>query len=439
MTGSCRYDRKSGPMWRRAACALNRFSRCAVMAVRASLAFILIVSIAANLARASGNEAVPAHPHRSADPGLLQMHPASVPQGRETFYAVECAIFGPVPENVAALRLYGFADQADSLQSARCGFAFTHDHFFLRIVYWPSLHAMPRGTVFVIPGRSDFPDRYLDVVAKLRARGFAVISYDLRGQGLSQRAPGMARAKIGHVGRFDEYFADLEAVMQAAASQALPAPYLALAHSLGGAVFLSAPENVLCGFSAAVLSAPMIEIQAPIPPSVQALLVAPLLALGLGAYALPDSVTPGGFAGNPYTTDKARYERMINLRKNAPGLYVGPPSIAWLAAARSAMDRLRSPWFELSSAMPVLIVGPEKDAIASSPAMRAFAARHDNTTFVAIKDARHQILNETDANQTIFWRHFDAFVADIDTDQGRCQGSQGESLSHGRNAPRERG
>ena len=44
-----------------------------------------------------------------------------------------------------------------------------------------------RGTVVIIGGRGDFAERYFETMRELMARGFAVASVDLRGQGGSER------------------------------------------------------------------------------------------------------------------------------------------------------------------------------------------------------------------------------------------------------------
>src|ERR1700744_5118098 len=44
-----------------------------------------------------------------------------------------------------------------------------------------------KGTVCVFQGRAEFIEKYFEVVRDLRARGFAVATFDWRGQGLSDR------------------------------------------------------------------------------------------------------------------------------------------------------------------------------------------------------------------------------------------------------------
>jgi alpha-beta hydrolase superfamily lysophospholipase len=70
----------------------------------------------------------------------------------------------------------------------------------------------------------------------LRRRGFAVAVMDWRGQGHSSRQ--LPDPRKGHVASFAEYEIDVETFMQRVVIPHCPPPYVALAHSMGGAVML---------------------------------------------------------------------------------------------------------------------------------------------------------------------------------------------------------
>ena len=63
-----------------------------------------------------------------------------------------------------------------------------------------------RGTVCLFQGRAEFIEKYFETVRDLRSRGFAVATFDWRGQGLSDRA--LADPYKGHVSDFAEFFGD---------------------------------------------------------------------------------------------------------------------------------------------------------------------------------------------------------------------------------------
>src|SRR5438552_4166784 len=107
------------------------------------------------------------------------------------------------------------------------------DGITLRTARWPSLSPKPKGTICLFQGRSEYIEKYFEVIRDLRARGFAVATLDWRGQGLSERA--LPNARKGHVHDFSEYDRDLEAFMKEVVLPDCPPPHFALGHSMGAA------------------------------------------------------------------------------------------------------------------------------------------------------------------------------------------------------------
>jgi alpha-beta hydrolase superfamily lysophospholipase len=95
-----------------------------------------------------------------------------------------------------------------------------------------------KGTVVLLQGRAEYIEKYFETVRDLRARGFAVATFDWRGQGLSDR--GLKDRNKGHVRNFSEYATDLEAIMQQVVLPDCPPPIFALAHSMGAAIAIRA-------------------------------------------------------------------------------------------------------------------------------------------------------------------------------------------------------
>src|SRR5581483_5466696 len=62
----------------------------------------------------------------------------------------------------------------------------TRDGVTLRFARWLPPPGR-KGTVCIFPGRTEFIEKYFEVVRDLRTRGFAVAILDWRGQGGSQR------------------------------------------------------------------------------------------------------------------------------------------------------------------------------------------------------------------------------------------------------------
>ena len=69
-----------------------------------------------------------------------------------------------------------------------------------------------KGTVVVLNGRTEFVERYFETFNDLTKRGFAVASFDWRGQGGSQRL--LKNPMRGYVNSFADYDKDLSAIME---------------------------------------------------------------------------------------------------------------------------------------------------------------------------------------------------------------------------------
>src|SRR4249920_1675937 len=113
----------------------------------------------------------------------------------------------------------------------------TPDGVSLRFARWAPPPGR-KGTVCLFQGRSEFIEKYFETVRDLRARGFAVATFDWRGQGMSDR--GLSDRSRGHVRNFSEYATDLEAIMQQVVLPDCPPPIFALAHSMGAAIAIRA-------------------------------------------------------------------------------------------------------------------------------------------------------------------------------------------------------
>ena len=118
---------------------------------------------------------------------------------------------------------------------ASVGTVKTSDGVILRFARWEPPPGR-KGTLCVFPGRTEFIEKYFEVVRDARARGFAVAILDWCGQGLSERA--LPNGRKGHVYDFSEYHRDLEAFVKEVVLPDCPPPLFAIGHSMGGSVML---------------------------------------------------------------------------------------------------------------------------------------------------------------------------------------------------------
>ena len=282
----------------------------------------------------------------------------------------------------------------------------------LRAALWQPAARQARGTICLMQGRSEFIEKYFEVISELRQRGFAVCAFDWRGQGGSERLT--ADPRKGHAGRFDDYAGDLSGVLEHMIAKRCPQPYFGLAHSMGGAALLIALRRGEKRIARAVLTSPMARLhESQSPP--YARFAAELLSLA----GLRYSYIPGGggtapmtkpFEGNILTSDPERYARAAAIIGRAPRIALGDPTIGWIRAAYRAMAELRHLEFGFEFVTPLLFVNAGADTLVSAPAAAALADRVKGASSVTIAHSRHEILMERDPIRREFWAAFDAFL-----------------------------
>ena len=298
----------------------------------------------------------------------------------------------PVPDNVVA------------------GSIKTPDGVALRFARWAPPPGR-KGTVVVLQGRAEFIEKYFETARDLRTRGFAVATFDWRGQGLSERALG-DRQK-GHVRNFAQYAADLDAFMAQVVLPDCPPPIFCVAHSMGGAVAIRACQAGSRWFDRVVLSAPMIALAQGRLSSVAGPLARLLRLLGRGSAYVPAgnaSVNNTDFIGNVLTSDPVRFARNALVLEEEPALALGAPTVAWAHAALSQMKEFAQPGYAGHIRQPMLLVAAGRDEVVSTPAIEQFGMNLLAGRHLILAGSKHEILQEQDHYRGQFWAAFDAFV-----------------------------
>jgi lysophospholipase len=269
-----------------------------------------------------------------------------------------------------------------------------------------------KGTVVLMQGRAEYIEKYFETARDLRARGFAVATFDWRGQGLSKRA--LADPQKGHVRNFAEYIIDLEAVMEQVVLPDCPPPIYALAHSMGGAVVLKACSDGSRWFDRVVLCSPMIALPKTRVTRAAAPLARVLRLLGRGSGYVPTGhgapIGVDDFVGNVLTSDPVRYVRNMAVLEEAPELGIGAPTIAWADAALRLMKQFAVQSYAGRLRQPILMVAAGRDEVVSTPAIETFGMNLLAGSHLILAGARHEILQEQDQFRDQFWAAFDAFV-----------------------------
>lgn len=261
----------------------------------------------------------------------------------------------------------------------------------IRVAHWPG---GAKGTVLLLPGRTEYIEKYGPAARELAQRGYGTVSVDFRGQGMADRL--LPDAIKGHVGAFADYQLDMAAMLDWVQAQGLAQPLFLIGHSMGGSIGLRA---MMAGLPvrAAAFSAPMwgIRISTVLRP-----LVAPiarvLTVFGQGlAYAPTTGPLPYvqkvGFAGNTLTKDRSMWDFMVGHLTASPALALGGPTVQWLQmAVADCADLARLP----SPEMPVYCALGTNERIVDPAAVHRRMKAWPGATFDIIQGAEHEVMME---------------------------------------------
>lgn len=292
-------------------------------------------------------------------------------------------------------------------QGGRIFFAKMPDGLRIRIGRWEARGRTYRGAIMLLQGRAEFIEKYYETINDFLDRGYAVMTFDWRGQGLSDRGP-QGRV-IDHLENFTQRIDDLEYIRQRYFDGKLKAPYYAVGHSMGGHILLRHLLRHPLAFERYVALAPMLGIApGPIPEWVLRFLTRIAVKWGLGArYMLTQKamrdVAEREIAGRRLTRDKSRlHDTYVALEAN-PELHLGGVSFGWMKAVFRSCDLLQEQAANNQKKMPLLVFLAEDELLVDNAKATDFIKALPAQEYVMVEDARHELLKETDdVRQAVF-------------------------------------
>ena len=294
-----------------------------------------------------------------------------------------------------------YAAAAEGPPDGRAVWLTAADGVRIRAGWWAA--GAEQGTVILLPGRTEYVEKYGRTATDLAARGYSLLTVDWRGQGLADRPEG--DRMTGHVGDFDEFQRDLDALLAFARAQGLPQPFYLMAHSMGGCIGL---RGLIRGLpvQAAAFTAPMwgILIAAWMRPLAVALSTASKYFAFDHRYAPGTGpktyVSEAAFTGNSLTTDAEMWDYMRQQALAHPELTLGGPSLGWLKAALHechALAQLPAP------ALPALVALGTQERIVDTGPIHARMALWPAGRLELYPGAEHEVLMERTAHRARFF------------------------------------
>lgn len=291
-----------------------------------------------------------------------------------------------------------------------------HEGVRLRAGLWEAPVEHAKGTVFLMPGKSEYIEKYFEVVQELQERGFGVVVVDWRGQGLSHRD--IDHPLKAHIVRFETFLDDFEALYREVAKD-LPQPHLVLAHSMGGNIALRLASERDLPIKALALSAPMTGIR--LGRTQRSLLS------GLGTLfhkiGKAEEYVQGGehydpltstFEQSKVTQDARRFQRAQNILNAHPPIAQGSATYGWIVEAIRSTRKLFKKRFAQRIQIPVLLCLARADKLVDVATTEALAARLPHCQLEEFPGAEHELLMERDEVRARFWRAFDGFVSALE-------------------------
>jgi lysophospholipase len=312
-----------------------------------------------------------------------------------------------------------------SASSASAGIFITADNKRIRYALFRNEVLPTRGTVVLIHGRNEFIEKYFETIGDLLQAGLDVATYDLRGQGLSDRL--LRNRAYGHVRRFDDHVDDLKQFLNDVILPDCVGPFYLLAHSTGGLIALLAAPDLTNQIVRMVLSAPLLKLYGqPFKTRNLRRFTGFLRAVGAGSFPIRGGNRRKGadaFVDNVLTSDPKRYARNIAITETHPDLRLGPPTAGWLHAASAAMEKVQSADFAARIHIPALFIAAGADRVVSTPVIEAYSQRLRSGALLVVDGARHELLQEADRYREQFLAAFKAFIPDEEVELAASQSS----------------
>lgn len=251
-----------------------------------------------------------------------------------------------------------------------------------------------KGTVFILPGRTEYIEKYGRTAKDFVRAGFGVVAVDWRGQGMADRLG--ANPMVGHVDRFLDFQKDWSAVCAFARKAELPKPWHMVAHSMGGCIGLRALLNG-SDMASVLFTGPMWGIQMagylrPVAWTLPRLAI----ALGQGHRLAPGTSIKSYPASEPFetnllTSDREMFDYMRRHVESEPRFGLGGPSYAWLLSALQECAILAT---MPSPALPALCFVGSNERIVDTTAIRERMTHWKGGKLLLVDGAEHEVLME---------------------------------------------
>ncbi len=283
------------------------------------------------------------------------------------------------------------------------------DGINIRVCHWLQKKEKSAGTIFLQQGYNEFVEKYYETIQEFIDRGYSVICFDWRGQGMSERM--IDDINKSFITNFKKHDKDLEKILEEIIEPFFSKPLIGIGHSMGGCLMLSAFSNHPTKFDYGVLSAPMLgfknESFLRIASSIMNFLKKDTDYL-IGSKPNMGIETP--FEENDLTTDHGRYKRTQMLVRKMPSIRLWGVTNSFAKAVNYRFKLIRTKKWAEKIKLKILIINNINDKVVCSDKINEMQKRLENSQIIEFKETQHEIFMEKDEFRLRLWDKIEEFL-----------------------------
>ena len=284
----------------------------------------------------------------------------------------------------------------------------------IRLMYWKNFKVKEKhkGTIILQQGHNEFIEKYYETIQDLLDRNFNVVSFDWRGQGMSDHM--ISDIHKQYIEDFKIHDEDLTYIINNFIKKEFSGPLIAFGHSMGGCLMLSSLKNHDNDFDALILSAPMLGFKYEKLLSLISLISFPFTKKE--DYLILSNPNMGNetpFEENDLTSDLNRYTRTLKLVRQYPQIRLWGITNAWAKAVKVRLKELKNDKLLKTFETKTLIFNSLKDKVVDPNRIEETTRKMKNSKIINFKNCKHEILMEKDIYRKKLWKQFDEFMINL--------------------------
>lgn len=254
----------------------------------------------------------------------------------------------------------------------------------------------PKGIIVALPGLSEFGEKYIETARFFLQHGYGFYVIDWAYQGRSIRHPHNTHKR--HSDGYETDIDDLHFLIENIIGT--EKPLYMLAHSMGGNIGLRYLVEHSNTFKAASFSAPMLGIED------LKFFSSPLKFVLQLIHHIHHLYIPGGKDWHEgartsdgediFSSDPVRDQIHNAWCLSNPDLQVGNPTFKWIHESLKSIHILENKEILQKIEIPFFIACAKKEKLVDNSAIQKTAKALPNAKLLEIKNAKHEILMETD-------------------------------------------